>query len=150
MDVSGALWVAKDQFADKAAARGIEIDVEGCAVGLMADIDEAAFGQMLTQLMTNALTFTPSGGKVTLSAWARDGRVSLCVADNGPGVPPEDLARILQPFEQGGRSTTDHEHGAGLGLTLTKAFAEVHGGVLNIASEPGNGFTAVIELPEAR
>lgn len=149
MDVSGALWVAKDQFADRAAAKGVEIDAEGCPMGLAADIDEAAFGQMLTQLMTNALTFTPAGGRVTLSAWARDGRVSLCVADNGPGVPPEDLARILQPFEQGGRSTTDHEHGAGLGLTLTKAFAEVHGGALKLASEPGKGFTAVIELPEA-
>jgi len=79
-----------------------------------------------------------------------DGRISLSIADNGPGVPAEDLGRILQPFEQGGRSTTDHEHGAGLGLTLTKAFAEVHGGALSIASEHGKGFTAVIELPEAR
>jgi two-component system cell cycle sensor histidine kinase PleC len=150
LDVSGALWVAKDDFAERAAVKNIEIDVDGCPVGLLAEVDEAAFGQMIAQLMTNAVTFTPDGGRVTLSAWVRDGRINLSIADNGPGVPAEDLGRILQPFEQGGRSTTDHEHGAGLGLTLTKAFAEVHGGALAIASEHGKGFTAIIELPEAR
>lgn len=150
LDVSGALWVAKDAFAERATAKSIEIDANGCPAGLMADVDEAAFGQMITQLMTNAVTYTQNGGRVTLRAWVTDGRVSLSVADNGPGVSPEDLGRILQPFEQGGRSTTDHEHGAGLGLTLTKAFAEAHGGALAIASEPGEGFTAILELPEAR
>ena len=149
MDVSGALWIAKDQFAERAAAKRIEIDADACPVGLLADVDEAAFGQMVAQLMTNAVTFTPEGGRVMLSARRRDGRICLSVADNGPGVRAEDLDRILQPFEQGGRSTTDHEHGAGLGLTLTKAFAEAHGGALHIASEHGKGFTAVIELPAA-
>ncbi len=104
---------------------------------------------MTAALMDNAVTFTPAGGTVTLSAWAKQGRIFLRIADDGPGVPAEDLVRILQPFEQGGRSTTDHAQGAGLGLTLTKAFAEVHGGALAIASEPGQGFAAILELPKA-
>ncbi len=54
----------------------------------------------------------------------------------GRGVPAQDLARILEPFEQGGRTTTDHAAGAGLGLTLVKAFAELHGGRLTIESAP--------------
>jgi len=149
IDVSGALWDAKDEFAERAATKNIEIDAENCPAGLMADVDEAAFGQMIAQLMTNAVTFTPDGGRVTLRAWVTDGRISLAIADNGPGVAAEDLDRILQPFEQGGRSTTDHEHGTGLGLTLTKAFAEAHGGSLAIASEANKGFTAILELPEA-
>jgi signal transduction histidine kinase len=148
MDVSGALWVAKDAFAERAAAKNIEIDAEGCPIGLLADVDEAAFGQILTQLMLNAVTYTQEGGRVMLRARISDGRIVLSIADNGPGVAVDDLGRILQPFEQGGRSTTDHEHGAGLGLTLAKAFAEVHGGSLSIASEQGKGFTAIIELPE--
>jgi two-component system cell cycle sensor histidine kinase PleC len=150
LDVSGALWVAKDEFAERAATRNIEIDAEGCPVGLLADVDEAAFRQMILQLMTNAVTYSHDGGRITLRAWVTDGRISLSIADNGPGVAAEDLDRILQPFEQGGRSITDHEHGAGLGLTLTKAFAEAHGGSLVIASEANKGFTAILELPEAR
>ncbi|HEY4971548.1 MAG TPA: HAMP domain-containing sensor histidine kinase, partial [Steroidobacteraceae bacterium] len=149
MDVSGALWIAKDAFAERAAAKSITIDADGCPVGLIAEVDENAFGQMITQLIDNAVSFTSEGGTITLTAAARDGRIALRVADNGPGVAPEDLARILEPFEQVGRTTTDHTHGAGLGLTLAKAFAELHGGTLRIASEAGKGFTATVELPAA-
>jgi two-component system cell cycle sensor histidine kinase PleC len=149
MDVSGALWIAKDAFAERAAARNITIDADGCPVGLIAEVDENAFGQMMTQLIDNAVSFTQAGGTITLSAAAQDGRIVLCVADNGPGVAAEDLARILEPFEQVGRTTTDHTHGAGLGLTLAKAFAELHGGTLAIASEAGKGFTATVDLPAA-
>ncbi len=149
MDVSGALWIAKDQFAERAAAKNITIDADGCPVGLIAEVDENAFGQMMTQLIDNAVTYTPDGGTVTLSAKAQDGRIALVVADNGLGVTAENLARILEPFEQVGRTTTDHSHGAGLGLTLAKAFAELHGGTLALASAAGKGFTATVELPAA-
>jgi signal transduction histidine kinase len=71
------------------------------------------------------------------------------VSDNGPGVAREDIPRILRPFEQIGRTTTDHAAGAGLGLTLVKAFAELHGGELRIDSALGEGFTATLDLPAA-
>lgn len=149
MDVSGALWIAQDAHRERADAKGIAIDADGCPVGLIALVDESAFGQMVNHLIDNAVAFTPSGGKITLSAFEQSGRIFLRVADNGPGVPAEHLARILEPFEQAGRSTTDHTHGAGLGLTLAKAFAEAHGGALAIESEAGKGFTATVELPAA-
>ena len=149
LDIGGALWIAKDGYAERAAAKGVTIDADACPVGLIAQVDENAFGQIVAQLIDNALAFTPRGGTIALSAAADGARISFSVSDNGPGVKPEDLARILEPFEQVGRSTTDHSHGAGLGLTLVKAFAELHGGALVIASAPGKGFTATVELPAA-
>ena len=150
LDVGGALWVAKETYAERAAAKNITIDSDGCPIGLLAEVDENAFGQIVTQLMDNAVAFTPQGGTITLGAAAQGGRVTVSVADNGPGVAAEDLARILEPFEQVGRSTTDHAHGTGLGLTLVKAFAELHDGFLSIASAPGQGLTATVVLPAAK
>jgi cell cycle sensor histidine kinase DivJ len=72
--------------------------------------------------------------------------VRLSISDNGPGVAAEDLGRILQPFEHAGR-VANHAKGAGLGLTLVKAFAELHGGNLLVESQSGEGFKAVIILP---
>ena len=149
LDVGGALWIAKDEFAERAAAKHITIDADACPVGLIAEVDENAFGQMVTQLIDNAVTYTQDGGTVRLNAARKAGRIRLTIDDNGPGVAAADLARIVEPFEQVGRSTTDHSHGAGLGLTLAKAFAELHGGSLSIASEAGKGFTATVELPAA-
>jgi len=149
LDVGGALWIAKDAYGERAAAKGVAIDADACPVGLICEADENAFGQMVNQLLDNAVAFTPAGGTIRLSAGLANGRATLCVADNGPGVAAEHLARILEPFEQAGRSTTDHTHGAGLGLTLVKAFAELHGGSLRVASDAGKGFAATLELPAA-
>ena len=102
---------------------------------------------MLSQLLENAISFTPRGGAVRLVGLRGDGVVRLEVSDNGPGVAADDVARILRPFEQGGRGTSDHNPGAGLGLTLVKAMAELHGGALEIDSALGEGLTARVVLP---
>jgi signal transduction histidine kinase len=149
LDAGGALWLASDAFGERAAARDIRIDASACPIGLLVDVDESAFGQMVHQLLDNALSFTQDGGVIALSAVRKNDRVTLSVADNGPGVASEDLERILQPFEQAVRNASDHKGGAGLGLTLVKAFAELHAGSLYIASQEGCGFTATIELPAA-
>jgi signal transduction histidine kinase len=101
---------------------------------------------MLNALIDNAVTFTQKGGRVELAATAQDGMVRLSIADNGPGVAAADLNRILQPFEHAGK-VADHAKGAGLGLTVVKAFAELHGGRFEVESIPGEGFQAVITLP---
>ncbi len=145
MDVGGSLWEAKERFEDRAGAKNIEIEAADCALAVVAD--ENAYTAMLNYLIENAVNFTHPGGKVWLSAEQTDKLIRIIVTDNGPGVAESDLARILEPFEQGGRSTTDHEAGAGLGLTLVKAFSELHGGSLTVQSSPGKGFTATIELP---
>ena len=73
---------------------------------------------------------------------------AITIADNGPGVATADLKRILEPFEHAGRAQ-DHADGAGLGLTLVNAFAELHDGALEIESGTGNGFRATLLLPSA-
>lgn len=147
LDIGGALWIAKDSYGERAGARNIAIDADDCLVGLIGQVDETAFGQIVAQLMDNAVTF--ARGTIMLSARAENGRIRFTVADDGQGVKAEDLGRILEPFEQVGRGTTDHAHGAGLGLTLVKAFAELHGGALSLASDAGKGFAATVELPAA-
>ncbi|HMH65404.1 MAG TPA: PAS-domain containing protein [Rhizomicrobium sp.] len=147
LDVGGVLWVTRDIFEGKAAARGITIDADRCPVGLMADADETVFTAMMYSLLDNAVTFT-TGSRITLSARANDAGIAVTIADDGAGVAPEDLARIQEPFEHAGRSS-EHAKGAGLGLTLVKAFAELHGGWLELDSRPGEGFRATVTLPPA-
>lgn len=148
LDVGASLWETKLRFEDRAEAKNIEIEAVDCTLVVVAD--ESAYTAMLNYLMENAVNFTQPDGKVRLSAEQTGEMIHITIADNGPGVAERDLARILEPFEQGGRSTTDHEAGAGLGLTLVKAFSELHGGGLAVQSVQGEGFTATIALPAAK
>ncbi len=146
VDAGSMLWLTRESFSARAEAKDITIDADACPVGLMIEADENVFGNMLNALMDNAVTFTQKGGRIKLSV-TRDGNdVRIAISDNGPGVAPDDLNRILQPFEHAGQ-VADHAKGAGLGLTLVKAFAELHGGRLEIESASGEGFSAVISIP---
>ena len=146
VDAGSVLWLARESFSAKAEAKQVDINADACPIGLMIDADEAVFCGMVNALIDNAVTCTQQGGLVRLSA-RREGRnVRIAIVDNGPGVAPEDLRRILQPFEHAGK-VADHAKGAGLGLTLVKAFAELHGGKLEIESISGEGFSAAITIP---
>jgi signal transduction histidine kinase len=147
--VGGELWNALRTHSARAAEKSIALEIGHCANDLLADADESAFAMMVDQLVDNAVSFTNAGGAVKLSAVRDEGFIRVIVADNGPGVAAEDLARILEPFEQVGRSASDHTDGAGLGLPLVKALAELHGGLLIIESEVGAGVTATLEIPAA-
>lgn len=149
LPAGSSLWAAVDAHSGRAAEKSIAIDFADCETDLLVDADEAALATMIGQLVDNAITFTQSGGHVRVTAQRNNRAIRFVVADNGPGVAPENLSRIQQPFEQAGRTTTDHSHGAGLGLPLVQALAELHGGKLTIASVLGEGFTATLELPAA-
>ena len=148
VDVGGLLWLVRENHLAKAAAKDITINADACPVGLMAMADETVLSAMISALVDNALTFTHKAGSIELAAIADGERILLSVSDNGPGVAQTDLNRILRPFEHAGR-VSDHPKGAGLGLTLVKAFAELHGGAFLVESLPGEGFKAVITLPAA-
>ena len=112
--------------------------------------DGRALRQMLINLMTNAIKFTPEGGRIAIEALlGDDGRLLLRVHDNGIGIAPEDMLRLGKPFVQlrPGRDLSD---GAGLGLAITRYLAELHGGALAIESTPGRGTTATVALPADR
>jgi CheY-like chemotaxis protein len=105
---------------------------------------------MLVNLLSNAVKFTPAGGRVSLAVAARpaDGRVMLSVADTGIGIAASDLPKLFRPFSQLDSSLARQHQGSGLGLVLVKRLAELHGGALTVASEPGVGSTFTIELPQ--
>ena len=149
VDAGAVLWQTRDAFLSRAETRNIEINADQCPAGLMVDADENVLTAMIHSLMDNAVTFT-SGGRIILSAAVTEAGIAVTVEDNGVGVAPEDLARIQEPFEHAGRGEgSQHAKGAGLGLTLVKAFAELHGGWLELDSQLGEGFRATITLPAA-
>ena len=148
IDAGNMLWQARESFSARAQVKRITIDAENCPRGAVIDADENVFGAMVSALIDNAVTFTQEGGQIWLSVTPRDGQIAITVADNGPGVAVQDLKRILEPFEHAGRAQ-DHANGAGLGLTLINAFAELHRGRLEIESAPGKGFRATLMMPKA-
>ncbi len=112
--------------------------------------DSRRFRQVVLNLTSNAVKFTPPEGAVCISAEAVDGRLVLRVADTGIGMDAEGVAQALQPFGQVENILSRRREGVGLGLPLSKALVEAHGGVLTIDSMPGRGTTVTIELPASR
>jgi signal transduction histidine kinase len=107
--------------------------------------------QILLNLMSNAIKFTPSGGRVILDVHQRgDGKLVFRVRDDGIGIAEADIPTALAPFGQVENTISRKHHGTGLGLPLSKAFAELHGGTLELASELGKGTTVTIALPGER
>jgi len=104
--------------------------------------------QVLLNLLSNALKFTPVGGRIELTARrTRAGEIALSVADTGIGIAPEDIARVVEPFVRVEGALARSHEGTGLGLALTKSFIELHGGRLEIESRLGKGTTVTVYFP---
>jgi two-component system cell cycle sensor histidine kinase PleC len=118
------------------------------------EADYRAIKQVLLNLLSNALKFTPNGGKVQVTAEVRKDvlgeKVRLSVHDTGIGISKADLARLARPFEQIESQHSKTQQGTGLGLALTKSLVEMHEGSLEMASEPGQGTTVSFTLPVHR
>jgi signal transduction histidine kinase/HAMP domain-containing protein len=107
--------------------------------------DHGRLGHAFANLLDNALKYTERGGRVTLSAAAADGRVTLTVADTGLGIPPEYLPHVFEKFLRiPGRA---QEEGTGLGLAIVREIVQAHGGTITCESQPGAGTVFRIELP---
>ncbi|MDJ0950145.1 MAG: PAS-domain containing protein [Alphaproteobacteria bacterium] len=131
------------------AELSLEVNVEPDLPPLYAD--SRAIKQMLLNLMSNAVKFTPAGGSVRAAAgFGDDGRFYLRVADTGVGIAREDMERALSPFGQVVSSMTRQHTGTGLGLPLVKSLAELHGAELRVDSAPQAGTTATIVFPLER
>ena len=141
------------------ALRLVRNRAEAAGLALRLDFDDMpdveadyrAIKQVLLNLLSNAIKFTPRGGRVTVKAERRDDpmgeRVRISVHDTGIGIPPDDLARLARPFEQIESQHAKTQQGTGLGLALTKALVEMHGGLLDLRSAPGQGTSATFALP---
>jgi cell cycle sensor histidine kinase DivJ len=140
--VSGALRLMRLQ-ADEAGVllRGVLPQAP-----LTVQADRRALKQIVLNLVSNALKFTPAGGSITVTLQTVGDALELVVADTGVGIAREDLERLGKPYEQAG----DAEHkaqGTGLGLSLVRAFARLHGGEMTIESELGEGAAVTVRLP---
>ncbi len=112
------------------------------------NVDHNRLAQVIANLLSNALKFTPEGGEVRLkAAVAADGAVHFTVSDTGIGMSDETIALVLQPFHQADASLARRFEGAGLGLPIAHALTELHGGRLAIVSDEGRGTSVTIALP---
>jgi signal transduction histidine kinase len=139
------------------AKRLLEIRAEKAGLTMTTEIagdiarvyaDRKLISQALLNLLSNAVKFTPAGGQVRIAA-KRDsaGDLLISVSDTGIGMAPEEIPRALEPFGQIDGTLARRYDGTGLGLTITKAFIEMHGGTLTLDSEKGCGTTATIRMP---
>jgi signal transduction histidine kinase len=126
-----------------AIALGLTLEPDEITV----EADERRVRQVVFNLLSNAINFTPRDGRVDVSARLRDGLVEVAVADTGPGIDPEDLDRIFEEFEQGRAAAGSRAEGTGLGLPLSRRFIELHGGRLWVESTVGSGSTFRFTLP---
>ena len=97
--------------------------------------------------MSNAVKFTPDGGRIDVTARREGDDVLVSVHDTGIGIAPADQAAVFEEFRQVGRDYTSKQEGTGLGLALTKRFVELHGGRIWLESEPGKGSTFSFTIP---
>jgi signal transduction histidine kinase len=136
---------AVSMLSERAARGGVALDLDTEPQEITITADERRVRQIVFNLVSNAVKFTPSGGRVDISALAEDGRVEIAVTDTGPGIRPEELETIFEEFEQ----ATDGKkaEGTGLGLPLSRRLVELHGGRLWVESEPGKGSTFRFTLP---
>jgi signal transduction histidine kinase len=131
----------------QASAKGLTVKAE-LPPGLPeVNVDAHRIGQVLRNLLDNAVAHTPGGGSVTLTAVNMGDEMKIRVTDTGEGIPPDDLPNIFERFYRVDRSRTRSTGGTGLGLTITRRLVEAHGGRIEAESDPGRGSTFTITLP---
>jgi signal transduction histidine kinase len=126
-----------------AQQRGIALSAEAPA-GYCIRADPGRLLQVIGNLLTNALKFTPAGGRVLLSAKPVAGETVFTVSDSGPGIAPEDMNHLFERFWQ---ARDGDSRGIGLGLTIAKGIVESHGGRIWVDSTPGMGSTFSFSIP---
>jgi signal transduction histidine kinase len=134
-------------FQHRSERQGVALSVEVSDSLPVIRVDEARMMQVFGNLISNALRFTPAGGKIVLSAYAAAGKVVLTIQDNGAGIPAEELPYIFERFQRVDKSRHTEEGESGLGLAIVKSLVEAQGGSVRAESKPEEGTTIFIELP---
>jgi DNA-binding response OmpR family regulator len=142
---------AAERYQAAAGDRRQVLRVEIAAEGLRLVADAGRIGQVLANLLTNAVKFTPEGGEIRVRVFRSPvipGAAGLSVWNSGEGIPEADLERIFEKFEQARTEKNRHVRGSGLGLAICRGIVEAHGGAIWAESAPGEGARFVVVLPE--
>jgi signal transduction histidine kinase len=130
-----------------AAERRVRLDVLVEPPELQLVCDERRLGQVLANLVANAVRHSPEQGEVVLRAGRQNGRVLCEVSDEGPGIPPEEAERVFERFYRSDRGRSHDEGGSGLGLAIARWIVELHGGTIRVEDSDPKGCRMVVELP---
>ena len=147
VDVNGTAEDSVRMLRDRAENNGLELTLSLPKEPLFLVADKRAVKQVLLNLLTNAIKFTPAGGHVGVSVRTGDGQATITVRDTGIGIPESELPRLGNPFEQVNSDPMLAKGGSGLGLALVRALMEKHGGALKIHSEEGVGTEVIVTYP---
>ena len=134
----------------QAAAKGIDVTVCESDAEVIARADGERLRQIVLNLLTNAIKFTPRGGHVSVSYAANDTDVRIAIRDDGIGIPAEKLDVVFQPYVQLAASGINQEIGSGLGLAISRDLARAMGGDLTATSSPDEGTVFTVRLPLSR
>ena len=147
VDLHAIVERAVDLYRDVAEAKGVALTVvprDGGAP-LVVDGDRPRLEQVAANLIDNAVKFTPGGGVVEVGVAAAGGSARLTVRDTGPGIPADEIPRVFDRLYRGDLSRA--QRGLGLGLSLVRAIVQAHGGHVTVESQPGDGATFTVSLP---
>jgi signal transduction histidine kinase len=151
LDVGEIAGTCRRLIAERAHDAGVRLDVVDRLDGRLFRGDERKMRQIILNLLSNSVKFTPTGGLVTIDVGlSEDGGLQLEVRDTGIGMAAADIAKALEPFGQVSDVMTRETGGTGLGLPLTVKLVELHDGRLAIESAPGNGTTVTLRFPADR
>jgi signal transduction histidine kinase len=131
-----------------AEARGLTIETDIPGQPATAEVDPERIGQVLRNLLSNAIIHTSAGGRITVELRDEGHELQLTVADTGAGIPPDDLPYVFERFYRVDRSRVRATGGAGLGLTIARRLVDAHGGTIGVESELGKGSRFTFTLPK--
>jgi PAS domain S-box-containing protein len=145
LEIAPLVTGVRNQLTGLADEKGVRLELE-TDTRFRLSVDPLRFHQVLVNLVSNGIKYTPAGGTVTISTELLDGAPAVRVRDTGIGMAPGDIERAFEPFERLARAAAP---GAGLGLAIARRIVELHGGTLTATSELGEGSTFLVQLPAA-
>ena len=147
MDLAEAVRDVVERYREELSRAGCAVSSRASESGTTGVWDRSRLEQVITNLLTNAIKYAPQS-RIEIEVEADDGLARLVVRDHGPGIAPQDQARIFEPYERA--ASYLNVSGFGLGLFIVKQIVEAHGGTIRVESAPGRGTAFVVELPRRR
>ncbi len=150
-DLTGLLQGVIERFQPQANGQGVRLELEKAKTHLpLLNLDATRVEQILTNLLSNALRYTPQDGMIRVGVQGRGPEVDVTVHDSGPGIPEESILFVFERFYRVDKARARAEGGSGLGLAIARQLARAHGGELSAANHPEGGAVFTLRLPVAR